>query len=135
MPESQKLAATEPSADPAEEIQAKKAAAAELNGNDVKNGDHEPSNKDKEDPTETLEGEDDEEEDEDKDEQGDEAPETAEVEAEQNGKQSRKRTSAVNGHDEQDTETNGEQPEVKKTRQEAEDVEDDESANVVEADD
>jgi len=135
MPESQNPVATEPTADPAEEIQAKKAAAAELNGNDVKNGDHEPSTQEKEDPSETLEGEDDEDavEGEDDEDQGDESPEAAEVEAEKNGKQNRKRTSNVNGHDEE-TESNGEQPEIKKTRQEAEEVEDDEStANLVEA--
>jgi len=126
MPESQKLAATEPSADPAEEIQAKKAAAAELkngelNGNDVK----EPSADDKEDTNEALEGEDDE--DEDEDDVAEEAPESAE---EKNGKQSRKRTSGVNGHDEE--EANGDQPDVKKTRAEAEAAEDDDSSNIVE---
>jgi len=130
MPESQNPAATEPSADPAEEIQAKKAAAAdlkngELNGNEVK----EPSAEDKEDTNDALEDEDDEVADED--DEAEEAPETAE---EKNGKQSRKRASDVNGHDEEE-ESNGDQPDVKKTRTEAEEAEEDDSANLVEPED
>jgi len=126
MPESQKTVATEPSADPAEEIQAKKAAAAELkngelNGNEVK----EPSAEDKEDTNDALEDEDDEVADED-----DEAEEAPESTDDKNGKQSRKRVSDVNGHDEE--ESNGDQPDVKKTRTEAEEAEDDESSNLVE---
>jgi len=135
MPESQKVASTEPSADPAQEIIAKKAAAAELNGNEVKNGDHNPSADDKEDTNDAVEGEgeDDEAVEGEDDEDAAESPEAAQSEVEKNGKQSRKRVSDVNGHDEEETEANGEQPEAKKTRQEVEDAEEDESANIVEA--
>jgi len=133
MPESQKVASTEPSADPAQEIIAKKAAAAELNGNEVKNGDHDPSVDDKEDTNDAVEGGDDEAVEGEDDEDVAESPEAAEAEVQKNGKQSRKRVSDVNGHDEEETEANGEQPEAKKTRQEVEEAEEDDSANVVEA--